>query len=107
MSDKIEPIDKRIFCLRSGTSAHTQKVAQLTRMHVSQMSSELEQPAPVYSAAKVMQSFIYTYKNFLSAAMICAGWDPYKGPQIYTIPLGGTIVAEKIATGGKDALSHY
>ena len=100
MSDKIEPIDKRIFCLRSGTSAHTQKIAQLTRLYMSQLASETQQASPVYSAAKTMQYFIYNYKNFLSAAMICAGWDPYKGPQIYTLPLGGTLVEEKIATGG-------
>ncbi len=100
MSDKIEPIHKRIFCLRSGTSAHTQKIAQLCRLFISRMASELEQPPPVYAAAKVMQSYIYNYKSFMSAAMICAGWDPYQGPQLYTVPLGGTIVKENIATGG-------
>ncbi len=100
MSDKIEPIHKRIFCLRSGTSAHTQKIAQIARSQVDGMALELDQLPPVYSAAKVIQSFIYKYKSFLSAAMICAGWDPYKGPQIYDIPLGGTIVQEDISTGG-------
>ena len=65
------------------------------------LGSEIEDLPPVYSATKGIQSFIYTYKNFLSAAMICAGWDPIKGPQIYNIPLGGTIVKEDIATGGK------
>ena len=101
VSDKIEPIHKRIFCLRSGTSAHTQKIAQFTRMYISTQASELGQDPPVFSAAKIMQHFIYNYKDMLQAAMICAGWDPYKGPQIYNIPLGGTIVQEYIATGGK------
>lgn len=102
MSDKLEPLDRRIFCMRSGTSAHTQKVSQITRRYISALSAELDQPVPVYSAAKTMQSLIYTYKNALSAAMICAGWDPYKGPQVYSIPLGGTLVQENIATGGNN-----
>ena len=64
------------------------------------LEMETGQPAPVYSAAKQMQSLIYKNKNFLSASMICAGWDPYKGPQIYAVPLGGTMIAENVATGG-------
>ena len=77
-------------------------------MHLSQLESEMEDLVPVYSAAKVIQSYIYNYKSFLSAAMICAGWDQVKGPQVYTIPLGGTLVPENIATGGNQnvALIH-
>ncbi len=100
VSDKLEPLSKHIFCMRSGTSAHTQKIAQLARLYLGNLSSEMQIDPPVYSAAKLMQGLIYRYKSFLSASMICAGWDPYKGPQVYAIPLGGTLVEEKVATSG-------
>ena len=65
---------------------------------------ETGQPAPVYSAAKQIHSLIYKNKNFLQAGMICAGWDPYKGPQVYNISLGGTLIAENVTTGGSGSI---
>ena len=35
VSDKIEPIHDRIFCLRSGVSAHTQLIAHYVRHYLS------------------------------------------------------------------------
>ncbi|GJQ14894.1 hypothetical protein GpartN1_g6685.t1 [Galdieria partita] len=32
--------------------------------------------------------------------MICAGWDPLYGGQVYTVPLGGTIVRQPYSIGG-------
>jgi 20S proteasome alpha/beta subunit len=42
-------------------------------------ASELGGLPPVESAATVMREIIYSNKNSLNAAMICSGWDPYKG----------------------------
>ena len=36
-----------------------------------------------------MREIIYNNKNSLSASMICSGWDPYKGYQIYTVNSSG------------------
>eukprot|EP00826_Nyctotherus_ovalis_P031108 TRINITY_DN2483_c0_g1_i12.p1 TRINITY_DN2483_c0_g1~~TRINITY_DN2483_c0_g1_i12.p1 ORF type:complete len:129 (+),score=40.75 TRINITY_DN2483_c0_g1_i12:274-660(+) len=64
----------------------------------------MQQPAAVYSAAKHIQQLTYANKNFLQASMICAGWDPYKGPQIYTVPIGGTVIHENIAIAGSGSV---
>ena len=48
-------------------------------------SQELEDLPPVESAAKVMRQIIYSNQGRLSASMICSGWDPYKGYQIYSV----------------------
>jgi 20S proteasome subunit beta 1 len=39
----------------------------------------------VESAASVMREIIYNNAGKLSASMICSGWDPYKGYQIYSV----------------------
>ena len=36
-----------------------------------------------------MREMIYNNKNSLSASMICSGWDPYKGFQIYQVNSSG------------------
>ena len=40
------------------------------------------------------------YKDNLSGAFIVAGWDPYKGAQIYNVMLGGALVETNIAFSG-------
>ena len=85
VSDKLEPIHHRIYCQRSGTSAHTSKVAQYVRYYIDIQSNELGNLPPVESAAAVMREIIYSNAGSLSASMICSGWDPYKGYQIYSV----------------------
>jgi len=41
------------------------------------------------------------------AGMICGGWDPYEGGQVYEIPLGGTIMPQKFALGGSGSSYIY
>lgn len=36
----------------------------------------------------------------LSAAMICAGWDEKRGGQVYSLPIGGTMVPVNWAVDG-------
>lgn len=105
----MEPITKRIFALRAGVAAHSSKVAQIVRYYITHHEAEIQQPVAVYSVAKHIQTLSYQNKNYLQASSICAGWDPYKGPQIYTIPIGGTLVAENIAKSGSgaDYMSGY
>jgi 20S proteasome subunit beta 1 len=37
----------------------------------------------------------------MSASIIVGGWDPYEGGQVYCIPLGGVLVRQPFAIGGK------
>ena len=41
------------------------------------------------------------------AGLICGGWDPYEGGQVYEIPLGGTIMRQKFAIGGSGSTYIY
>ena len=85
VSDKLEPIHHRIYCQRSGTSSHTQTIAKMVRYYVDVQANELGSFPPVASAANIMRSIIYSNAGSLSASMICSGWDPYKGYQIYSV----------------------
>ena len=63
-------------------------------------STELNRLPRVATCANLMKSICYNNKDRLSAGLICGGWDPYEGGQIYEIPLGGTLVRQKFAIGG-------
>ena len=63
-------------------------------------ANELGNLPAVESAATVMREIIYSNKNNLSAAMICSGWDPYKGYQIYQVNSTGFMETGNWALGG-------
>ena len=85
VSDKLEPIHNRIYCQRSGTSSHTSTIAKYVRYYVDIQAGQLGGAPPVESAAAVLREIIYNNAGSLSASMICSGWDPYKGYQIYSV----------------------
>jgi 20S proteasome subunit beta 1 len=41
------------------------------------------------------------------AGIIVAGWDEKKGGQVYSIPLGGTLVQQPFAIGGMHFPFHF
>ena len=47
-----------------------------------------------------MREIIYSNAGRLSASMICSGWDPYKGYQIYSVNQTGFKREEEIALSG-------
>jgi 20S proteasome subunit beta 1 len=47
-----------------------------------------------------MKHICYNNKDYLMAGLICGGWDPYEGGQVYEVPLGGTLVRQNFAVGG-------
>lgn len=49
----------------------------------------------------MFQDIVYQNKNRLSAGIIVAGWDKYKGGEVYSIPLGGSLHKQPFAIGGK------
>ena len=86
----LHPLDKLFTLLftvyyRSGTSSHTQTIAKYVRYYVDVQATELGNFPPVESAAAIMRQIIYSNAGSLSASMICSGWDPYKGYQIYSV----------------------
>lgn len=54
-----------------------------------------------------MQSLCYNNKDYLSAGVIVAGWDPVDGGSVYTIPSGGTSLKVPFSIGGSGSLFIY
>ena len=55
------------------------------RYYVDVQANQLGGLPAVESAAHIMKNIIYNNQGRLSASMICSGWDPYKGFQIYSV----------------------
>lgn len=100
VSDKLEPIHQRIYCQRSGTSSHTQTIAKYVRYYMDVQGNQLGGLPAVESAAAVMRQIIYNNQGRLSASMICSGWDPYKGYQIYSVNQTGFFEQKDWALSG-------
>jgi 20S proteasome subunit beta 1 len=47
-----------------------------------------------------MSKITYENKDRMQAGLICGGWDPYHGGQVFEIPLGGTLMPTKFSVGG-------
>lgn len=54
-----------------------------------------------------MRKICYNNKDRMLAGMICGGWDPYEGGQVYEVPLGGTLMKQKFAIGGSGSTYIY
>ncbi|KAK1443704.1 glutamine phosphoribosylpyrophosphate [Babesia gibsoni] len=50
---------------------------------------------PVKALAHVMHNMVHEYRDRLSCGVILAGYDLESGPEIYDIPLGGTLIKIK------------
>lgn len=72
-------------------------------MYTAQNSS----PPTVRIAASLFQELCYSNKNALSAGIILAGWDPVKGGEVYSIPLGGSLHKQRYAIGGSGSTYIY
>ena len=70
-------------------------------------STEIGRLPKVKTVANIMRSICYNNKDKLMAGLICGGWDPYDGGQVYEIPLGGTIMKQKFALGGSGSTYIY
>ena len=76
-------------------------------IHINTFRSELNRLPRVKTCATLMKTICYNNKDALMAGLICGGWDPYDGGQIYEIPLGGTLVKQKFAIGGSGSTYIY
>ena len=52
------------------------------------ISTELGRLPRVKTCANLMRKICYNNKDRMQAGLICGGWDPYEGGQVYEIPLG-------------------
>jgi Proteasome subunit len=69
--------------------------------------TELGRLPRVKTCANLMRRICYNNKDNLMAGLICGGWDPYEGGQVYEVPLGGTIMRQKFAIGGSGSTYIY
>jgi 20S proteasome subunit beta 1 len=109
VSDKLTEIGERIYCCRSGSAADTQAVSDIVRYNLSSLNVNLgENTVPrVKTCATLFKKMCYDYKAQLMAGIICAGWDPVEGGQVYSIPLGGSMVRQPYAIGGSGSTYIY
>ncbi|CAA7407434.1 unnamed protein product [Spirodela intermedia] len=106
-SDKITQLTENVYVCRSGSAADTQVVSDYVRYFLHQHTIQLGQPSTVKVAANLIRMLSYQNKNMLQAGLIVGGWDKYDGGQIYSVPLGGTILKQPFAIGGSGSSYLY
>lgn len=100
VTDKLTRLTDRIYVCRSGSAADTQNLSMYVVWFLEQHAMELGEEPDVLTAAKLLAKLAYENKSALQAGLIVAGWDEKRGGQVYSIPLGGTMVETKLAIGG-------
>uniref|UniRef100_K3XZ66 Proteasome endopeptidase complex n=1 Tax=Setaria italica TaxID=4555 RepID=K3XZ66_SETIT len=88
-------------------AADTQVISDYVRYFLHQHTIQAGQPATVKVAANLIRLLAYQNKNMLQAGMIIGGWDKYEGGQIFSVPLGGTILRQPFAIGGSGSSYLY
>lgn len=104
VTDKITPLSDRIFCLRSGSAADTQAIADIVKYHLEFHEMETGSTPLVNTAAHLAKSIIYNNKERLLASVMVAGWDSQKGGQVYVVPISGMIVRKSIYISGSGSI---
>jgi len=97
---KVTPVARHVVVARSGSAADTQRLAEhvAAALRMAEMSDYLSggggggYAASVRSAAHVLSRAAYAGKGHLSAALLCAGWDPLDGMQLFSCPQGGALL---------------
>ncbi|RRT47014.1 hypothetical protein BHE74_00055508 [Ensete ventricosum] len=106
-SDKITQLTDNVYICRSGSAADSQVISDYVRYFLHQHTIQLGQPATVKVAANLVRLLSYQNKNMLQMGVIVGGWDKYEGGQIYSVPLGGTILKQPFAIGGSGSTYLY
>lgn len=99
-TDKVARVDDRIVCLRSGSAADTQYLADLASYHLRLLKVQSGTPNLVRSAANIFRKYCYSYREELSAGIIVAGVDDVAGAQVYGVPSGGMLYEAPYVIGG-------
>mmetsp|Transcript_19741 Transcript_19741/g.19854 ORF Transcript_19741/g.19854 Transcript_19741/m.19854 type:complete len:218 (+) Transcript_19741:113-766(+) len=106
-ADKIQPVHDYVWACRSGSAADTQAISDYVRYYVDSHVTSLGRLPKVKTCATLMSHICYGNKDNLMAGMICAGWDPYDGGQVYEVPIGGTLLKQDFSIGGSGSTYIY
>ena len=107
VSDKLTAIHDRVYCCRSGSAADTQALSDYVRHFVASHSIDIDGLPKVKTVANLFRSLCYSNKDRLLAGIIVAGWDPIKGGQVFSIPIGGAMIEQDFAIGGSGSTYIY
>jgi 20S proteasome subunit beta 1 len=107
VTDKLTKLSDKIYCCRSGSAAHTQLIADYVAYWLGIHSIQLGETPRVKAAASMFHKICYANRDAMVAGIICAGWDPVDGGQVYTIPLGGMCVRQPFSIGGSGSTYLY
>jgi 20S proteasome subunit beta 1 len=98
VADKIDFVHDHIIVLRSGAAGQSQQTAHKVRFLVDSHVVEQGKLPHVKTAARMFQKM--NYEKQLETGYIVAGWDPYEGPQVYSVNLGGATLLRNYTMGG-------
>ncbi|MCB0370921.1 MAG: hypothetical protein KDD45_16235 [Bdellovibrionales bacterium] len=87
-----------MVALRSGLAGQSQQAVHKLRYLIDSHVNEQGKLPHVKTAARMLQK--RNYEKGLETGYIIAGWDPYDGPQVYSINLGGACLLRDYALGG-------
>ncbi|CAG5095640.1 Oidioi.mRNA.OKI2018_I69.XSR.g14274.t1.cds [Oikopleura dioica] len=108
VTDKLTKVHERIYCCRSGSAADTQFIATAVKTRLEGHAIMIDEENPsVETAATLFKEYCYEYRDHFSAGILVAGWDPIKGGQVFSIPLGGMKIRQKVAIGGSGSTWIY
>lgn len=107
VSDKLTAIHDRVYCCRSGSAADTQALSDYVRNFVASHSIDIDGLPKIKTVANLFRSLCYSNKDRLMAGIIVAGWDPIKGGQVFSIPIGGAMIEQDFAIGGSGSTYIY
>merc|ERR1719221_2024470 len=99
-SRKISKVHDRIFVCRCGSAADTQALTGFVINYLGQHAVELGQEPTVNTCANLFKLIAYNNKDNLMAGLIIAGYDEKRGGQVYSVPLGGSMIPVNIAVDG-------
>merc|ERR1719453_68477 len=99
-SRKITKVHDRVFVCRCGSAADTQALSGFVQHYYSQHAIELGKLPTVNTAASLFRLIAYNNKDNLMAGLIIAGWDEVRGGQVYSVPLGGSLIRVPMAVDG-------
>eukprot|EP01060_Flectonema_neradi_P004327 TRINITY_DN1279_c2_g1_i1.p1 TRINITY_DN1279_c2_g1~~TRINITY_DN1279_c2_g1_i1.p1 ORF type:complete len:262 (+),score=56.30 TRINITY_DN1279_c2_g1_i1:44-829(+) len=102
---KITKISDKIFTLRCGNAAHTQQICRIIPKYIQLLEIQLGTDPPVATAARLFQ--LVCRNNNISAALIIAGWDKFKGGQVYSVNSDGCKLQSSFALNGSGSTLIY
>eukprot|EP00747_Dinoflagellata_sp_TGD_P163458 gnl/TRDRNA2_/TRDRNA2_182147_c0_seq1.p2 gnl/TRDRNA2_/TRDRNA2_182147_c0~~gnl/TRDRNA2_/TRDRNA2_182147_c0_seq1.p2 ORF type:complete len:268 (+),score=46.54 gnl/TRDRNA2_/TRDRNA2_182147_c0_seq1:100-804(+) len=99
-SRKISKVHDKIFVCRCGSAADTQALTGMVLNYLGQHAVEVGGNPTVQAAANLFKIMAYNNKDHLMAGLIIGGYDDKRGGQVYSIPLGGTLLRQPYACDG-------